>query len=327
MTAYLNETGLPLSVAAYLAADFYDHVPNTLSATALLKPTRQLILGKRVPKELQVNDLQSMVKSRIGTSIHDGVEKVWLGGHYEDAMRSLGYDESTIERIVVNPAPSAVQPGQIPVYLEQRMFREHMGHRVSGKFDFIGDGHLQDVKTTSVFSYIYDTKTEDYQLQGSIYRWLDQGQRITEDYMSILFIFTDWMAGKAKMDKNYPPNQAMQKKIPLLSLDDTEDYISNKLSDLAQFKDTDEPDLPRCSDKELWRKPATYKYYKDGNPNAARSTKNFDNPGDAYARQQKDGGGGIVVEKPGEVIACRYCPAFPICTQKDEYLAEGSLTL
>jgi len=201
-----------------------------------------------------------------------------------------------------------------------------MGQAISGKFDFIGDGHLQDVKSTSVFSHIYDTKTEDYQLQGSIYRWLDQGERITEDYMSILFFFTDWSAGKAKVDKSYPPSQVMQKRIPLLDLTDTEDFITRKLSDLAQFANTDEASLPRCTDKELWRKPATYKYYRDGNPNASRSTKNFDNAGDAYARQQKEGRG-IVVEKPGEVIACRYCPAFPICSQKDEYLAEGSLVL
>jgi len=40
-----------------------------------------------------------------------------------------------------------------------------------------------------------------------------------------------------------------------------------------------------------------------------------------------DGGVGIVVEKPGQVLACKYCPAFPICSQKDELIADGSLQL
>ena len=43
-------------------------------------------------------------------------------------------------------------------------------------------------------------------------------------------------------------------------------------------------------------------------------------------RLMKDGGKGIVVEVPGAVVACNYCPAFTVCRQKDEYLADGTLT-
>ena len=58
-----------------------------------------------------------------------------------------------------------------------------------------------------------------------------------------------------------------------------------------------------------------------------RSTKNFDNRHDAYIRLAEDGNVGIVVEVRGQVNACKYCAAFNICTQKDEYLKSGDLVL
>ena len=38
MQTFLNETGVPLSVAVYLATDHYDDIPDTISATTLIKP-------------------------------------------------------------------------------------------------------------------------------------------------------------------------------------------------------------------------------------------------------------------------------------------------
>ena len=37
MNQSLNETGLPLSVAFYLATDHCDYISNTISATVLIK--------------------------------------------------------------------------------------------------------------------------------------------------------------------------------------------------------------------------------------------------------------------------------------------------
>jgi len=34
-----------------------------------------------------------------------------------------------------------------------------------------------------------------------------------------------------------------------------------------------------------------------------------------------------VIEKPGTVNACKYCPAFSVCTQKDDLLARGELQM
>lgn len=323
MKAYLNDTQVPLSVAVYLATDHYDYVPDAISATALLKPIRQLVLPPRVPAQDRMVDILSMVKSRMGTSIHDGIEKAWLH-HYEEAMLRLGYPQEIIDRVVINPT-EPLAPDAIPVYMEQRSFREIDGVKVSGKFDFVAEGRLEDFKSTSTFTWINDTKTRDYQLQGSIYRWLNP-EIVTQDHMAIQFFFTDWMPGRAMQDPKYPNRQVEQKLIPLLSLDDTEDFIRSKLQQFSRFRGTEEHMLPYCTDDELWRKEPTYKYYK--NPaKRARSTKNFEVLAEANQRKIDDGNVGVVVTVPGQVVACRYCAAFPVCTQKDQYLADGSLQM
>ena len=98
MQTYTNETGVPLSVAVYLATDLYDYVPGVISATSLLKSVRQQVLTPRVPKSLKKTEITGVVKSRLGTSIHDGLEKAWSEGRYISAMASLGYPQAVIDR-------------------------------------------------------------------------------------------------------------------------------------------------------------------------------------------------------------------------------------
>lgn len=341
MQTFSNGTGVPLSVAVFLATDYYDYVPNVVSATALMRPIRQQVLPARVPLDApeRVIEIMGTVKSRMGTAIHDSVEKTWTQGHYKKAMLGLGYPQKIIDRVVVNPGytndPATGNPVKvegspelaadaIPVYMEIRSFKEIGGKTISGKFDFVAEGRLEDFKSTSTFTWVNDTKSEDYKLQGSIYRWLNQ-DIITQDHMAIQFLFTDWMKYRTT-DNNYPSHPVKQMTYPLMSLDDTEYYVRSKLEMFDRYKDSNEQDIPQCTDKELWRKEPQFKYYK--NPNkTSRSTKNFTSSAEAYARLSADGGVGVVKEVPGEVVACRFCPAFSVCTQKDTYLMDGTLTL
>lgn len=324
MRKYTNQQGLPLAIAVYLATDHYDHEDDTVSATALLKPTRQLILAKRLPEDMSLVDVSRLLKSRMGTSIHDGIERAWLV-NYRVAMTALGYPQRVIDRVVINPDPDTVTEDQVPVYLEQRSYREIMGVKISGKFDFVAEGMIEDFKTTGTLTWVNGVKDDDYILQGSIYRWLNP-KIVTSDQMRINFIFWDWQAARAKADPKYPKADAAAKIYNLLSLEQTEAFIRNKLAEITRYQDADEADLPLCSDKELWRSSPVWKYYK--NPqNTSRSTKNFDNAHDAYLRLQQDGHIGKVVEVPGEVVACKYCSAFPLCSQAKALVADGSLKL
>jgi hypothetical protein len=324
MNTYLNESGVPLSVAVYLATDHYDYIPNTVSATALMKPIRQQVLGYRIPAGQKQEDVTNLVKSRMGTSIHDGIERAW-NGHYKEAMTKLGYPQKIIDRIVVNPE-GPLASDAIPVYMEKRSFREIAGVTVSGKFDFVAEGRVEDFKSTSTYTWTKGVKDDDYQLQGSIYRWLNP-DIITQDVIAVQFFFTDWKAYEAAKNPDYPQRSVECKLIPLLSLEETEAWITKRLTSFDHHKNGDEKTLPLCTDKELWRKDDVWKVYKD--PNNLKRAMNGGSHTSAGAAnvflQEKTGGRGVVVKIPGQVMACKYCQAFPICTQKDDLIANGSL--
>lgn len=323
---FANVQDVPLALAVFLASDYYDYNddPDTISATTLLKPLRQIVLPSRIPAGQGLVNLADMMNNRMGQAIHDGIEKAWKTNHVV-AMQALGYPTAVIERVVVNPRPDQMVDGCIPIYLEQRLTRRIGKWKVTGKFDFIGEGRVQDFKSTSVWTYKNQVNSGKWTQQGSVYRWLDP-KKITDDHLDIHYIFTDWKGGMMKSDPNYPPRRFHKQTFPLLSLGETESFIKRKIALIEQYWDADEADIPACDDEELWRSEPVFKYYK--NPaKTARSTKNFEDKQDAMLRYVEDGSVGIVKEVPGQVTACKYCPAFAVCSQKDALIASGDLLM
>ena len=330
MPQFTNGQAVPLSIAVFLATDYYDYIdePNTFSATTLLKPLRQIILGSRLPTEDQAIDLTQLVANRMGVAIHNGVEQAWIQNH-SNAMKLLGYPAGLIQRVIVNPPAGTDLTGKIPVYLEQRAKRSlRIGNdvfHITGKFDFVGEGRLEDVKTTSVWTAIRHSNDDYYTWQGSIYRWLNP-DLITADEMAIQWLFTDWSKSQARSDPKYPKSRHVQRFFLLKGLAETERFLRSKLQEIQQHWNTEELALPPCSDVDLWRSEPIFKYYK--NPEKTqRSTKNFETYQDAVIRLAADGGGGLIREVPGLVKACHYCPCYLHCTQKDQLIASGDLVV
>ncbi|UGV19858.1 exonuclease [Pseudomonas phage VB_PaeP_VL1] len=330
---YTNQTGIPMAMALWLASDYYDYSEAGLSATTLLKPIRQVVLARRIKPSDSMADIEGMIANRMGAAIHDSIEKAWTVNK-DRALDALGIPASVAKRVLVNPTEAELkafneaneQPA-ITVYMEQRSKKEYAGVMVSGKYDFVADGQVEDFKSTTTFSYIKDTKDNDYILQGSIYRALNPGL-ITKDTMRIHFIFTDWQKFMAKQNKDYPQSRVASKVFNLMPIAETEEWITNRVKWLMSLKDTPEADLPLCSDEELWRSQPVYKYYRDpakADQKGARSTKNFDSLSEAMAHRAKDGNVGVVKTIPGQVKACLYCPAYLLCTQKDMLIAKGDL--
>ena len=326
MSQYSNQTNLPTAIAVWLAHDTYDREAAGLSATTLMRPTRQVILAKRVPPGEGTVDISGMIKSRIGTAIHDAIEQAWTSPKLSDTLTNLGISQKVISRIRVNQDPNTFTGPVIPIYLEKRSEREVLGVKITGKFDFIADGRVHDFKTTSTFAYTSGNKDDDYIMQGSIYRWLNP-DIITDDVMSIIFIFSDWNKNRYLSDRdNYPPSQITSRDFVLLPEATVQKFVEDKVNELIKCENLDEEDLPPCTDKELWRKDDTFKYYK--NPAATgRSTKNFDNYSDAYQRFIEDGSIGRIDTVKGTVQACLYCPAFTLCSQKDALIEAGELKI
>lgn len=326
MQSIQNKTGLSLSMAVWLAHDEYtngqDAHPgqNVISATSLLKPTRQTVLAARVPETDGIPDVADMIASRFGQAIHDSIENAWHKG-YVNALKRLGYPQKVIDKVRINPETK--EEGTIGVYLEQRYFREIEvdGFKiiVSGQVDQIINGQLNDTKTTSVYAYMNRSKEEDYQLQGSIYRWLNP-EIITSDMMMIQHVFTDWQRSQARISNSYPQSRLIEFPVQLLDLQTTENWIKTKIREIIANQDLPEDQIIRCTDKELWKSDPQYKYYSDPAKAAegGRSTKNFPNY-PAAALHCSKAGKGVVITVPGQVKACGYCKAFPVCTQRLEY--------
>ena len=323
-----NSTGIDLPLAIWLAAqDGYDlkYDPKVVSATDLLKPIRSLILGRRVAASNPDYDIDTLVPSRMGHALHDAVERAWKD-NYKLAMKNLGYPQGVIDRVRINPPRHEPEEDTIPVYLEQRSSKELDGYIVSGKFDMVLDGQLSDVKSTKVYTYITGTNDRKYALQGSIYRWLNP-DIITEDHLHIEYIFLDWQAFKVQQDPKYPKTRILTKKLPLLSLEQTESFIRERLHELAAYEHLQQADLPECNRVELWQDPPKYALYKDPN-NRKRATKLFENQAEAMQyNREKFGGTGHIETRESEPTFCKYCPAHGVCTQAEQFVLKGILTL
>lgn len=284
----------------WLLTDNYDYNndPWTISATSLLNSTKQIILGSRTLSKDIEHDVSDFIASRMGTALHDAIERSW--SQREPVLKLLGVD-----------------PGKLDFVLEERHYRKLGKWTISGKFDGVEDGLVYDYKSTSVWAWIFGSNDEKHRQQLSIYRWL-KPELITNPIGKIHFIFTDWQKSKTTFNKDYPANRIMTRETPLMSLPETEAFISRAINRIEQYKDSSQSDIPDCTDKELWRKPTVYKYYKDPNKRT-RSTKNFDSPLEAHTYKNQQGGTGIVVPVVGEPVRCKYCSAFNICEQRKRY--------
>lgn len=327
-----NNAGVDLAVALWLAHDDYDYVDkeNYISVTTLIKPIRQIILRERIdqmasesPESVTPVDIIDRFKSRLGQSLHQGVEESWKL-HYRDSMKKLGYPKRVIDMVRINPEQE--EPDTIPVYTEQRVEREvridGVTYTVGGKIDLIIEGRLRDVKSTTVFKYTSQSGVGQWLLQGSLYRWLNPG-KVHHDEFLVQYLLVDWLRGFAARDPKYPAHAAPTRSLKLMGVAESDKWVHDKLRLLTTLKDAPEADLPECSEEDLWRSEPVFKYYASGDT-TKRATKNFDTEMEANAfRAEK--GKGVVVPVPGVVRACNYCPCAPICGQYQRLLEAGQI--
>jgi hypothetical protein len=194
-------------------------------------------------------------------------------------------------------------------------------YTVSGKYDILVDNKdgthtLRDMKSTSTWSFVFGGKDSDYKTQLSIYRWLLSPTHNVKDVGFIDFFFTDWQSSKARYDKDYPQHRIKAGyKIPLMSLEETERYIREKLEQIDKYRDAKDEDLPPCHVSELWAEQDKYAVYKIGNKKA---TKVCDSNQEAleYIKSKKlDEKANKIEFRQGKIRRCKYCPANPICLQ------------
>jgi len=324
---YTNNTEIPLSLAVWLATDDYDHSDNPMeiSTTTLLKPIRQIILARQNRELLKVGDISALTASRMGTAIHTSIETSWLK-NYQRALLDLGYPQHVVDSIKVNPKKEDLTEDDIAVYMEIRSSKEVDGYIITGKFDFVAEGALEDFKSTGTYTFQKDTNREKYSQQGSIYRWLNP-DIIKSDIMVIQYLFTDWSSMQARQNKSYPQSRLVSQHIPLMTHHETNEFVKDIVGKIKRLECAKQEQLPLCTPEELWQETPTFKYYKDKNKTSGRSTKNFDSSADAYQRLSDDGNKGIVIEVPAQVKRCKYCDVVALCDQAKDLVTTGLLKL
>jgi hypothetical protein len=325
---YTNYGDISLPMAVWLAAnDGYDlkRSPKTVSATTLLKPLKSVVLSEALAQQGQQGpiDIQDLIPSRLGTAVHTAVEVAWVHSHRQ-AMINLGMAPKAIEMVKINPNPKDVTEDDYPIYMEIRSEAEVLGYTISGKFDIVENGRVKDVKSTKVYAWVNGSNDEKYTWQGSIYRWLNQ-EIITDDFMDIEFLLTDWSSLKAQTDKNYPSRPLMTKTLPLKTLAETEDFIFSRIRLIDAHMGKPEEQIPPCTADEVWQRPTTWAYFK--NANNKRATRVFDNEHEAMKQLYDDGNVGRIDRRDGAVKFCLYCPARVICQQAESYQQRGLLDL
>lgn len=215
-----NKNGIPEIIYKYLCNDFYDFkaVEGSYSATTLLRSVREIILKDRHNDELS-EDAGDQLWKLLGSGVHLALEQGNLSEHQEERLK-YKFGEYTI----------------------------------SGKFDVIYDGHLTDFKVTSVYKIIKETSHDDWIKQLSIYRWLYAKVKeiLLPDTASIITILRDWSPAQSVKTKNYPKSAIMEIPIKLMSIEDTEKMIREKLAQIDMNKSVEDDRLPYCSDVENW---------------------------------------------------------------------------
>ena len=222
----VNKSGIPDALFRYLSQDNYDYEKkgDSFSATELLNPIQIIILKRRHWKDITVDAIDQLWKL-LGSGVHAILET-----------------EQGIEKI-------------------ERLSIDVLGRKVSGKWDRIFGDEITDYKVTSAWTMVYGSREHEWRLQLSIYRYLYHKCKgvFLRPHGYIVALLRDWAARDAKK-MNYPKAPAVQVKLELLSIEDTEAFITGRIKAIIEAEALPDAKLPECSDEDRWYN-ATKKTY------------------------------------------------------------------
>jgi len=187
--------------------------------------------------------------------------------------------------------------------IEERLFAEVNGWTISGQFDRLNltTRTLSDYKVTTIFK----AKGDDaWTRQLNVLRWLAVKHGLEVDSLEVIAFFRDYRPSEAERRPGYPELHVKKFHIPIWPLDETEEYIHERVR-LHQAAQRGE--VPPCTDEERWYTGNKWALMK---PGLKRALRVLDTKPDIIPA------GTRVEYRPGRYRRCeKYCEVAPFCPQ------------
>lgn len=288
-----NTTGLPDALVRAVANDPYRQHGH-ISVTGLIQPPRIRQLELRHDAEIE-EDVTRRLWLLLGSAVHAVLERT------EDR--------------------------QAPELIEQRMFKEVLGWRVTGKPDlWAAPANLHDYKFTSVWAVTLGPKPE-WEAQINSYAHLYRLHGFPVDFATIVAVFRDWSKPQARRDSTYPQVGAQVVPVPLWDDESVAMWMENRVRVHQEAEGWRDDELPFCTPEERWEKPTTYAVIKKGNKRALRVLESMEA---AYRQMELEAKKSpkakfSVVTRPGVAARCGdYCLVRPWCNQARAEMEAGA---
>ena len=254
------------------------------SVTGLMKSPRQLHLARKYWKEIE-EDYSDKLDSWIGHLMHKALNE----------MESEGV-------------------------LTERLSEEFCGVLVSGETDHYNPRkkRIRDYKYTSVYSWIYEGRNQDYEIQTNKYGYLFRSKGYDVKTLEICYFFKDWKRSEAQNNPKYPPTKILIKKFPIWDFNASKEYIESRVLLMESTEHLSEDDLPECTPDEKWQSESVWKIFKKDGKKAIRGGV-FDSELEAETRlielrNEKPKDTFRIEELPGEAKKCLYwCNVSKFC--------------
>lgn len=270
---YTNKFNVPNEFCEWIKQP--DYKQNIFNVSTFLQPPRAFAIKKNNFQKLQI-DLVGLINSKINKIVS------------ESLLNCISIDEDKGD-------------------FKNKEFTVDINNiTISNNIDLFKDSIIQQYKNTTVYKFL-KKDFKEYIEELSIKKWMLYKNGIqSKQHGIIYFVFNDWNK-KDIIKEGYPQSKIIQYKIDLMTIEQTQNFINNKL---IQFNKAT-VQLPLCSKEELWQGDSVFAVMKTiDSPRAIRvfNTKE-------EAQQFNSTNNNIIVQRKATAKRCEYCLAYKFCDQ------------
>jgi hypothetical protein len=268
-----------------------------LSATTLLKGTKEIILTDRHFDEIEV-DAADEVWAVFGTAVHAILE------HQEDeAFKEESFSVGVFD------------------------------YKVTGKVDRydMKNETIEDWKTASVWKVLYKD-FDDWKKQGLIYAYLLKQSGLNVRHIRFIALLKDHSKTEAKRRTDYPQSPVYIYEFDVLpdELTGIEALIKAKVLEVSCNADKADDEIAGCTPSERWGTDPKFAVMKEGRKTAVKVCDTEEEALNFIEELEKDKDKHFVEERKGVDKKCEdYCPCAAFCSyykamhQNEQVTLEG----